>query len=154
MTHATNCTYIPFAKTKAGMLVLWLALLSPSLWADCGASAIAVVFGNYDVFSAVHLDSTGRIDVACTPGADYTIALSTGNGSYGQREMLSGAIVLDYNLYTNASRTTIWGDGSGVTSNVGGSGVSASHTVYGRVPALQNKPAGSYADTIVVTVTY
>jgi hypothetical protein len=29
-----------------------------------------------------------------------------------------------------------------------------SHTFYGRIPASQNVPAGSYADSVVLTVTY
>ena len=35
-----------------------------------------------------------------------------------------------------------------------GSGVSQSFTVYGRVPAQSTPAAGSYTDTIKVTVTY
>ena len=71
--------------------------------------------------------------------------------------MLSGANQLNYQIYTNASRTTIWGDGSNGTGSVAlpvEIPDSASATLYGRVPALQSVPTGSYLDTIVVTVNF
>lgn len=117
-------------------------------------NALAVAFGNYDVLDNTDLDSTGRVDVECTISTSYTIALSKGGGGDRDREMLSGATILNYYLYTSATRTTIWGDGTSVTSTVNGSGIMASHTVYGRIPTRQNNPAGSYADVIVVTVTF
>jgi len=33
-------------------------------------------------------------------------------------------------------------------------GVTVNHTVYGRVPALQNVAVGSYSDNITVTLTF
>jgi spore coat protein U-like protein len=71
--------------------------------------------------------------------------------------MTSGANLLNYSLYTNAARTTVWGDGSGGTSTVSntGSGVAQNFTVYARVPLGQTSVAtGAYADTVQVTVTY
>ena len=154
MTYTKCRTSRKSTKTRSVALGLLLLLGWQSVTADCTVNALAVAFGNYDVFSSTDLDGTGRVDVSCSPSASYTVSLGTGGGSYGQREMLSGATILNYNLYTNATRTTVWGDGSGITSTVSGSGVSASHTVYGRIPARQNKPAGSYTDVIVVTVTF
>jgi spore coat protein U-like protein len=58
----------------------------------------------------------------------------------------------------------VWGDGTGGSSPVRGSvttlvnGVlgsgSLALTVYGRIPAGQLSTPASYADTILVTVTY
>jgi spore coat protein U-like protein len=100
----------------------------------------------------------------------YTIQLNAGSsGSFSPRKLASGANLLNYNLYTTSARTTIWGNGSGGTSTVGGSFTlgnctllllcsdeteSRNHTAYGRIPASQNVPAGSYSDTITVTVNY
>ena len=137
-----------------GLIFLGLLLVAPALWAECTVSAQSVVFGNYDVFSVQSLDGAGNISVNCSPGASYTLGLSTGGGSYSQRELAGGAQILYYNLYTSASRSVVWGDGSGGTATVSGSGESANHTVYGRIPAGQNLPVGSYGDTIIVTVTF
>lgn len=121
---------------------------------QCNLSVQGVSFGNYDVFSSQSLDSTGNIGVSCDVSAPYTISLSPGSGSYTSRSMANGPHTLNYNLYTDATRTTIWGDGSGTTTTVSGSGTSANHTVYGRVPARQNAYVGSYSDSITVTLTF
>lgn len=74
--------------------------------------------------------------------------------------MYSGAYAIEYNLYTDSTRTTLWGDGSAGTSYVsdgyllGLLTVSRNYPVYGRVPAGQNLPAGVYSDVVVVTVDY
>ncbi len=84
----------------------------------------------------------------------YTIGLGPGAGTVAQRKMTSGANGLNYNLYTDAAHGTVWGASSvsGSTSGVTGN---ASHTVYGRIPASQTTVVpGTYADTIVVTVTF
>jgi hypothetical protein len=80
-------------------------------------------------------------------------------GIYGSaRTIANGANILDYNLYTSTARTTVWGDGTGATSTVAGSGAglltASTQTVYGRVSASQDKPAGTYTSTITVTVTF
>src|SRR5580658_941909 len=74
-------------------------------------------------------------------GSCSATAHSVGSGTYTTRTMLSGANKLDYNLYTNAAETTVWGNGTGSTTYdtlTIGSGVflgtsSASGTVYGAV---------------------
>jgi spore coat protein U-like protein len=71
--------------------------------------------------------------------------------------MTSGANLLNYNIYTTAARTTVWGNGTGGTAAIGGtgSGVAQAVTVYGRVGSGQTSvPAGAYADTVAVTITY
>lgn len=129
----------------------------------CTISATGVVFGTYDPRAAGPDDGTGSIDIACHPSdQSLTIALSTGgSGSFSARRMSSGPAQLDYNLYTGSSRTIVWGDGSGGTSTVtltegyvSGGRRRFSADIFGRIPALQNVPAGSYVDTIVVTVTF
>jgi spore coat protein U-like protein len=148
------------------LLGLALVVLSTAARAQsCNVSATSVSFGSYNVFNASPLDATGRITVHCTGLVgllvSYDIKLSTSlSGSYAPRQMASGANRLNYNLYTNATRLTVWGDGSAGTSFVSGSitlvllGVTRIHTVYGRVPALQNVSVGSYSDNITVTLTF
>jgi spore coat protein U-like protein len=126
----------------------------------CSVTASALTFGAYNPTSASPLDGTSSISVYCTVGSAYTVALDvgTGGGAYTARSIANGANILDYNLYTSSARTTVWGDGTGATSTVAGSGAglltASTQTVYGRVSASQDKPAGTYTSTITVTVTF
>lgn len=127
--------------------------------AACDISATDHDFGTYDALSPTPLDSTSTISVTCTSGASYSVALSagtTGGGTIADRLMTDGVNTLDYNLYTNAGYGTVWGDGSGASAEVAGTGSGASQdlTVYGRMPAGQGEPAGDYSDTVTATITY
>ena len=128
-------------------------------------SATPVNFGVYDPSSASATDANGSVSIECgILGVDvlpsFAVSLSVGQAvSYAPRKMLSGPSSLSYNLYTTASHTIVWGDGTGGTSTNAFDGLlsllaSTSMTVYGRVPAGQYVTSGSYTDTIIVTVTY
>ena len=133
----------------------------------CTVSAGSVAFGIYDPLALGPLDSTGTIQATCTsarpPHITYEIRLDAGQaGSFAPRAMAGGASQLTYNLYIDAARSAVWGDGSGGTSVVTadynltppGSTQTDSYTVYGRVPAAQVVTAGSYLDTITVTLEF
>ena len=138
--------------------------------ATCSVTASTLAFGTYNPLTGTPLDSTTTINVSCTKGApssetvNYTIALSTGSGSYVTRTMSSGAQVMNYNLYTTTGRTTVWGNGTGATVTIsnsfsltnGSPTQNRNHTVFGRVPNGQDVGAGSYVTgtPITVTVTY
>jgi spore coat protein U-like protein len=122
-----------------------------------------MAFGNYNAASPTAATANATITVACVNPANdldpFTIALSKGSSAtYSPRTLTSGANTLNYNIYTTSGFTSIWGDGTGgtVTVNYNGAGNpnSLTYTAYGRVPAGQYVAAGSYADTITVTVTY
>lgn len=140
---------------------------------ECSISAVGVAFGMYNPVSGASTDSTGSVTFECvkyfiegSSTVSFEIELSAGNGgNYALRQMSSGADTLGYNLYTNASRITVWGDGTSGTATRGGTfnlpGVffnvirrEQTFDIYGRIPASQNVTAGSYADTITVTVLY
>lgn len=67
---------------------------------------------------------------------------------------------LSYNLFTDAGRTTIWGDGTGGTSYQSLPAGSSTHTeafiLYGRIPGNQSQAtAGNYSDpSLSVVVSY
>jgi spore coat protein U-like protein len=134
---------------------LALTLMSWSLWAaTCTVSTSGIAFGGYDPFVAQDVDSVASIGVTCDVTTSYSIALSTGAGTYEQRVMTSGLHQLLYNLYTDATLSTIWGDGTGHSAMVSDTQLLATHTVYGRIPARQNPHVGVYGDTIVITLTF
>lgn len=132
------------------------AAQSPS----CTISATSVAFGSYNVFSTSADDSTGTVTYRCNSRAsNIRITLSRGSSNtFSTRTMRKGSESLGYNLYTNAARTTIWGDGSSGTSVYtlanppDNSNVSV--TIYGRIPAGRDVSAGSYSDTIAATINF
>ena len=143
-------------------LTVLLSPLAHATVSSCTVSASGVAFGTYAADSPSALTSTGTISVACTvpSGSNaVTVALSTGSsGSFGTRTLTSGANSLIYNLYLNAVYTQLWGNGtSGTlteTTSVTHTQPRFTNTVYGQIPALQDVPAGTYTDTITVTVSY
>jgi len=131
---------------------------------QCTMNSTPINFGNYDVFSSTPLDAVGTITINCSGNVGRaTVTLSTGlYGTFNPRRMRrsGGADLLDYNVYTNIARTTIFGDGTGGTSRVRtrrppGPRVpwSASIDMYGRIPPGQNVSIGTYSDTLTATVT-
>ncbi|MFE0499554.1 spore coat protein U domain-containing protein [Lysobacter soli] len=126
----------------------------------CTVSASNVDFGQQG-FLNTPVNATGVITSTCTKGSNYTLSLNAGSGTgatFGQRRMTrsGGADTLVYALYRDSGRTQIWGDGSGGSSTVSGTGSGAAQTatVYAALPVQDTPAAGSYADTITVTVTF
>jgi spore coat protein U-like protein len=151
---------LPATQNNRAAIARWLvaaawAVAAQHCWAvQCTISAPGVNFGGYDPFSNQHLDGTGTINVICDVSSPYSIAINPGGGTYVARVMVSAGHALYYNLYTDASRTIVWGDGTGSTVIVNGSGLTGNHTVYGRVPARQNAYVGTYGDIITMTLTF
>jgi spore coat protein U-like protein len=137
---AVACSLAAFAAAPAGA-------------ASCNLSPQGVIFGSYDWLSPVPLDAVGYIHVSCDDTVSFTLALAVDGGSVAGRRMTSGRDYLDYELYTNASRTSFWGDGIR-GSDLSITGESVDLPIYGRIPANQNVPANSYSDTITVTISY
>ena len=152
--------------TRGRVVAIALIVLLPVLHfasgraeAACTISTTPVNFGNYNVLNPTATDSTGRVTITCGTDSNVAIQLGTGvSGTYFSREMRSGPERLFYNLYRNAARTIIWGDGTSGTQQV----IIANPpnfsprnvTVYGRIPALQDVAVGAYADTVVATVIF
>jgi spore coat protein U-like protein len=130
----------------------------------CTVSATAVDFGTVGAAPAL---ATGQITVTCQSGVPYTVALNQGahhQPSIGRTASLTGGTgqYLVYELYSDAARTRIWGDFgfgstySGFPSYGLGDGTAQALTVYGGTPggSLTGIPAGTYQDTVTVTVHF
>jgi spore coat protein U-like protein len=142
------------------MLLLSL-LLAGNSYAACTVATTGINFGSYDVFSSVPADSTGTVTVTCnTPNqlAQLDLGPSPNSGGFNPRRMkhVSAPDLLDYNIFTNASRSTIWGNGTSGTSSISSflqkKNVPRVLTVYGRITAGQDVRVGSYSEILVVTV--
>lgn len=123
---------------------------------SCTISATAMAFGTY---AGSVLDTTSTLSVSCTSTTPYNISLNQGLAAAAtvtsRRMTLSGSNLLAYTLSSNAARTVNWGQTIGTDTVAGtGNGAAQAVTVYGRIAAGQRVTPGSYADTIVATITY
>jgi len=147
-------------------LLILLALVIGTLYASdahaqaCTISATSVNFGSYNVFNGSPTDSTGTVTYRCNGSAhNITVGLTQGaSASFNQRQMQKGSESLTYNLFVDASRTNIWGDGTSGTSVYSISNppnnTNVNLTVYGRVTAGQDVSAGSFSDTVTAVVNF
>lgn len=125
---------------------------------DISTAPTTLDFGTAGPLMA-NVDSTSTISVTCTSGAGYNIGLDAGlnDGGLGinARAMTDGTDFVGYQLYQDATRTNVWGEtiGTDTVASTGTGGAQA-FTVYGRVPPQATPPAGTYNDTVTVTVTY
>lgn len=140
---------------------LFAVISQPSLAApSCTFTSVtAVSFGAYDVFAVVpNNNGVGGLTIRCIGGGgpSFAVTLSTGqSNSYASRIMKSGVNQLNYNLYTTAARTAIWGDGTGGSSTLAATANSTTTlSVFGQIPAGQDVTVGTYTDSITATVTF
>lgn len=130
---------------------------------SCQVSGTSLNFGSSidALATATPLDATSTLSVVCTNTTPYTVALNAGvnaggASNFGARTMKSGARTLGYQLYLDAGRSTVWGDGTASSSTAPGTGTGSTQTltIYGRLPSLANVVPGAYTDTVTVTVSY
>lgn len=155
---------------RIAALSLLLGCTPAAAVVTCSIATNPLPFGNYSSASLVPSDTQANLTLSCSSNqpldlnllVNYSVSLSAGNsGSTGSRYLLQGASRLNYNLYRDVARATLWGSGADASN---GSLVilsllplnnSATLTVFGRIPAQQTSvAAGSYSDTITVTATY
>lgn len=132
--------------------------VSATVLTVCGVIATPLIFGNYNPSSSSDLDAVNTATVTCTIGTSYNIGLDAGTGSGATvttRKMTSSSNLLNYSLYQDAARTTIWGTTIGTNTISATAGLLPTvHNIYGRILKEQSVPSGLYSDTITVTITY
>ncbi|NCW77995.1 MAG: SCPU domain-containing protein [Oxalobacteraceae bacterium] len=134
---------------------------------NCLVSSTSLNFGTYDPLSTSDATATSTINVKCSKGTAYTIALNAGtrNGATDStRQMtytgpltLASSEPMSYGLYSDSLYANNWGTGAAATVASTGVGLNTGidHTVYGKIPKNQyNVNAGGYQDTIVATISY
>jgi spore coat protein U-like protein len=117
----------------------------------------ALDFGTQTLLNA-DVDASTTISVQCSNGTDYDVTLDQGANSSRRMRLPSTSHYVDYELYTDAARTTVWpaSVSAGPVYPYTGNGDVQSIEVYGRIPA-QTTPAASataYTDTVGITITY
>jgi spore coat protein U-like protein len=158
------------------LAVCLLCVVAPAARAagSCTVNSTGLAFGAYQPLSfpgklaSTDVVSTATVSVTCSAivtGGGYTISLGAGSYGVGNRistrflnNNLNGGAPIAFNAYTEASYSTVWGNGSVGALLVGAIPVGASsqsHIVYGKIPAGQNtiKP-GSFSDSLTMTISY
>jgi len=160
-------------RLTAALALLLVAAGTAHAAADCSITAVGVNFGAYDPLATAADDSTATVTVACryVSGAaervKYSVTLSNGmNGSSATtRKMKTGTSgLLGYNVFADPARTRVWGNGSDNTVIATGEMIvgpgngngtrTFTHTVYGRIPQLQDAVPGTYSDAVLLTLTF
>ena len=121
---------------------------------SCSVSGATLDFGSYTSGQAGDLGGFTQIAYShCAPGqlrfqldggsSGSTTARKLGNGSGGQ---------LNYGIFRDSARAQNFGQGTDarlLTVDVSGSG---NVSVYGKIPGGQVAAAGTYTDTVVITM--
>lgn len=129
--------------------------VTATVTSQCSVSATTLDFGTVGLLLA-NTDLTSSVTLQCANGVAWQVGLDNGQHASGTTRRMSGpGGLVTYELYRNGGRTQRWGNTINSDTVVGtGSGGSQSLTVYGRVPSQTTPSAGTYNDTITVTVTY
>jgi spore coat protein U domain-containing protein, fimbrial subunit CupE1/2/3/6 len=137
-----------------------MATARPKAEQSCSIETRPLSFGTYDPLSDRAADATGQIIYVCSKNKNISIALSEGSSnSFDPREMLGpGGQSLRYNIYLDATRQTIWGNGRSYTEVYVDLKPPRDTPVivatYGRIFRGQEAPAGQYTDTITATINF
>ena len=147
---------IPLRALALAVAASGLAAAPGAAAPACQASVTMVDFGRVDHREGG--DITGQLTVTCDGPTAFEVAASPGYGSYGGRTMVGPKeAVLRYNLYVDAARQRVWGDGdSGGTARIAGQSdgrKAVTYTIYGRIHDGQRMRTGRYYDSVKVTVS-
>jgi spore coat protein U-like protein len=162
-----------FLNLHPGAMVLLALSTAGHAHAGCTTSFSGLAFGAYQTLGSagqlVSADviSTANINVVCQgmPGSSsYTLGLgpsATGSGNrIGTRYLANtrGGDLMAFNLFADANRTVVWGDGvtgALIRGNLDTVGSHSSVAVYGKIPAGQNTlRAGNFLGSMTITLTY
>jgi spore coat protein U-like protein len=149
-------------KSALWALLLAFAWSGGALAKTCDVTGAAVAFGVYDPTSSASLDTTGTLSMVCDEISDAVLSLGIGNGAgasflAGRKMSRSGGGgTLIYNLYADAARSQVFGDGTGGSVTLKLSGKKTyNQPIFARIRGNQSGiMSGNYADTVLVTISY
>lgn len=155
------------AKHHTAAVVLLAWSLAGCAHAGCTTSFSGMAFGAYATLVSADVTSTAQIDVICQgmpEGGSYTLALGPSADGVGNRistrhlANTRGGDLMAFNLFTDANRTAVWGDGvtgALILGTLDAGGRPSSMVVYGKIPAGQRTlRAGSFHGSMTITLTY
>ena len=153
--------------------LLGLMMVTSAAHAGCSVSSSGLAFGAYQPLTfpgkltSSDVVSTAVVSIACTGitlGGSYSLSLGPSTVGTGDRISTrylansTGGDLMRFNVYTNATYASVWGDGnigSLIGGNIATGNSSQTQTVYGKIPAGQNTlKAGSFNGSLTMTLTY
>jgi len=141
--------------------------VSSSIDTACSISTTNISFGAYDAVVAnasAPLTALGGVSSTCTVGAGGNIKIGQGlnpvpdssSDADPDRQMVhatDSTKFLKYEIFSDSDRLVEWENATGVPYT--GTGGAEALVVYGSVNAGQTSAiAGSYSDTLIVTINY
>jgi spore coat protein U-like protein len=139
--------------------------VTTSVSMSCTITAGTMTFASYDPTVTTDTDATATITSTCTAGGAAVITMGEGgrarsgssdaiplramyNGSEGTPEYLL------YHVYSDSAGGTVWGNTSDTGKSITADGTAQAFTAFGRIPKNQTVSAGSFSDSVTVTLTY
>jgi spore coat protein U-like protein len=117
----------------------------------------SINFGDIQSSAAIDQLGEGSFEVECGTPTNLTISLGMGDNAAGQatRRMKNGGTFLAYMLFSDTGRANTWGDGLNFGSVHSLNNVQAATEVdvYGSILANQPAPAGTYIDSVTITIS-
>jgi len=133
---------------------------SPRLGTGCTLRIRSLDFGPYVDGSPSSILTSALFELNCKDIGTAAPVVSAGpsatTGDYQNRRMNGpGGSQLRYQVFTNPSRTIVWGDGTRDTQAIiaSGTGEHRTFTIHGELFGNQYGEVGRYGDTLVVTVS-
>lgn len=132
---------------NSGQNIMSTVTITAIIQPNCNVSANNINFGTRTLLNQT-LTAQGAIIVNCTLAQPYSISLASSTGML----MMNGSQSIQYGLFSDSAYQNSW---SGTTSVNGvGIGSNQSIPVYARVLPQKTPGAGTYSDTVAITVTY
>ena len=139
--------------------------VTTSVSMSCTITAGAMTFVSYNPTAAADNDATATITSTCTTGGAAVITMGEGGRAQGGstatiplRAMFNGSEGtpenLLYHLYSDSAGGTVWGNTAETGKAITADGTAQAFTAYGRIPKNQTVGAGSFSDSVTVTLTY
>jgi spore coat protein U-like protein len=119
-------------------------------------------FGDVTNINSAQQTATGSITVSCSSGTKYNVdlhsAADVGNPYRTLKGVTNVANTLMYNLYQDASYSTVWGTDVGGVALAGqtGTGAPQSINVYGQMPTQGSASPNfdNYQEAVTINITY
>ncbi|MDA8864235.1 spore coat U domain-containing protein [Pseudomonadales bacterium] len=139
--------------------------VTTSVSMSCTITAGAMTFASYNPTDAADNDANATITSTCTTGGAAVITMGQGNRSQvgssdaaPLRAMYNGnegaPEDLVYQVYSDSAGGAVWGNTSDTGKSITADGTAQVFTAFGRIPKNQTVGAGSFSDSVAVTLTY
>jgi spore coat protein U-like protein len=136
------------AGTTTGMMPVSLRV-EPACRVEASALAFAGPAGHT-------MDAQSPVSILCTTETNVSVSLDNGrNARGGTRQLADGAgRLVPYAIYADAAHSRLWSAAAAPVAGTVGSGGEWRLTAFGRVEGADAMVAGTYHDTVTVTVSF